>query len=877
MRMRSFIKVIFSISLLTSAWSYGFDDVTLDDKSALFTVSDKSLPIITAKYIGWGANWTWAGAKIKPDNPLGNNKSVGAAYIGSIPKLDIDFFSKARLNKNQIIWTYDWNKKISHPDAVGFGIEFNLQLESPSFESKSQEPELLSGNQGWRWQAPGGQSIEVKFSPALAKLYFEHKQKNKIRAMFFASVKDGTEQSTMTVTMTGKNFRVSELVSLNLDEVDARKWHKDILSDGVSPVDFSFLNAKDLPAGKHGFVKAQADQLVFSDGTPTKFWGVNLMASAVFGTAEDEIKVHAKRIAQLGFNLIRFHHHDSRWVSPNIFRNQADNTQEYSEESFKKLDFWIKCLKDEGVYVWLDLHVGREFTKNDGIDNLDEMAKGKVKKGKNKGEDKDWAEVKGFNYYNESIQKQMQKFNEAYLNHINSFTGLAYKDDPAVIALLISNENDLTQHFGNALLPNKGVPVHNAIFTNDAKKFSDISGLSNKKVWRAWEMGEPKIYLSDVEHRFNQKMIAHLRGLGARSMIATTNSWGKMGLFGLASLTDGNLIDAHSYGHSEEFNFNPRYNPGFLTWIGAAQVTGKPLSVTEWNIVPFPAADRFTAPIFTAAIANLQSWDAMMLYGYSQAKLGNIKNGSNFSSFNDPAIMGLMPAAALLYRQNHVSAAKQNYELKLSGEDFFYKKQDPTTSKTIRTLLETSRFSVTVPEVKELPWLKANIKPANNATVVSDANKDFIPQGQEFVQSDTGELKRDWSKGIHTINTPKSQIASGWIGGETLSLQGAEFKIKTKKAVVAVQSTDNKPIKDSKSIFITVMARSMPETGNKLPFLSEPVIGEIVVSAPSGLKLFPINRLGERERPLNVSYAKGKYTVKLDEKNEAHWFMLSAN
>ena len=515
--------------------------------------------------------------------------------------------------------------------------------------------------------------------------------------------------------------------------------------------------------------------------------------------------------------------------------------------------------------------MGRAFTKNDGIENIDELIKGKTRKGV----DKEWAEVKGFNYYNASIQKQMQSFNEAYLNHINSFTKLAYKNDPVIIALLITNENDLSHHFGNVLLPNKGVPKHNAIFSEDIKKFSETSGLSQKKIGNTWEMGEPKIYLADVEHRFNQKMISHLRGLGAKSMIATTNSWGGSGLAALPSLTDGDIVDVHSYGRAEEFNFNPRYNAGFLTWIGAAQVTDKPLSVTEWNVEPFPVADRFTVPVYTAAIANLQGWDAMMLYGYSQARLGVVFKGNNYSSYNDPAIIGLMPAAALLYRQNHVSPAKQNIELKLSKDDFFFTKQKPLTSKSIRTLLETSRFTVTVPDTKELPWLKQSKQASEKATVINDANKDFIPEGQDFVQSDTGELKRDWIKGIQTINTAKSQIASGWIGGEVINLQDVSFKIQTKKAVVSVQSLENKAINASRSIFITVMARSIPEIENKLPFLSEPVAGEIVISAPAGLDLFPINRSGGKGAPLNVSYAKGKYTVKLDNKNEAHWFVLS--
>jgi Cellulase (glycosyl hydrolase family 5) len=860
----SFFTKIFFIYFFYAVQCHALDMVSLNERTSLFTATDKTVPIITTKYIGWEANWKWAGVNIKPDAPLRKGAPAALSYSGEVKVLDIGFSSATSLDKSQITWVYNWNKKADHPNAFGFGIEFDLQLNSPSFKSPAQAPELLPGNQGWRWQTPDGQSIEVKFSPALAKIYFERKQVNTIRALFFTAIDKGSQKTTMTVSVS-KNVALANSKALDYGGNDTPSWARDILPEQTSPVDLSFLNSNDLPAGKHGFVKAQADKLIFEDGTPVRFWGANLMAYALFSTSDIDIKTHAKRIAQLGFNLIRIHHHDSNWVKPNIFKDPTNDTQQLSADSLKKLDWWIKSLKDQGVYIWLDLHVGRTFTKNDGLENFEDLAKGKES-----------AEVKGFNYYNESVQKQMQKFNEAYLNHVNPFTNLAYKADPAVIALLLTNENDLTQHFGNKFLPQKGFPDHSAIFIKDAKQFSEVSGLSNNKVLRTWEMGEPKIYLSDVEHRFNQKMLSHLRGLGAKSLVATTNSWGNMGLFGLASLTDGGLIDAHSYGGAEEFSRNPRYNPGFLTWIGAAQVTGKPLSVTEWNMGSFPVVDRYTMPLYTASIANLQGWDAMMLYGYSQHKLEGKINGNNWSTFNDPAIMGLMPAAALLYRQNHVSPAKQNYELKLSMEDFFYKKQVPTTSKTIRTLLETSRFTVTVPDSNELPWIKENKQSPGKASIINDANKDFIPEGQNFVQSDTGELKRDWEKGIHTIDTPKSQIASGWIGGAAIKLDQVTFNINTKNAVVAVQSLDDKALKKSKHIFITVMARSVPgDKGHS--FLSEPVSGSIVLSAPAGLTLYPINRLGKRDKPVKVEYQKGRYQFKLDESSENHWYELSAN
>lgn len=852
--------ILLLLLLCINRYCYALDSIRVDEKTALFSAFDKTVPVVTSSYIGWKKNWKWADTQV---HPVYQRENVHSTFTGHTPELGIDF--SGTLNKNvhpnQFKWTYQWNKQKSIPDATGFGIEFKFLRNSPGFSSTAKPPELLSGNSGWRWQTPDGRQITVRFTPALASIYFEKQQQSTIRALFFTAIDRGKQQTTLTVTVDDA-VKLSGPASMDYDDVDFAKWHADVLPSETSPVDLSFLNKLDRPAGKRGFIKARGAELVYADGMPARFWGANLQAHTLFSTSDDNIKKHARRIAQLGFNLVRIHHHDSKWVKPNIFKNPNDNTRELSAESLHKLDLWIKCLKEQGIYIWLDLHVGRTFTKDDQIDNFADLAKGK-----------EFSEVKGFNYYNASIQGQMQAFNAAYLSHVNEFTRIAYKDDPAIIALLLTNENDLSQHFGNSLLGNKGVPLHNKLLAADAKLFSKTYNLSYDKTMRTWEMGEPRIYLNDVEHRFNRSMIDHLQKLGVKSLIATTSSWGGMGLSGLPSLTDGNVIDAHSYGTADDMSRNPRFYPGFLAWIGGAQVLGKPLSVTEWNIEPFPAADRFTAPIFTASIASLQGWDALMLYGYSQVPLNGPATGSNYSSFNDPSIMGLMPAAALLYRQGHVAPARNVYELQPGRSTLFNTRLDPTTSKTIRTLLESSRFSIRMPDTPELPWLKNGLQPDKKATVIKDMDRDFIQAGQSHVTSDTGELKRDWEKGIHTVNTPRSQIASGAIGGEAIRLKNASFSIRTKKAVVAIQSLDGRDISKSGRIFITVMARSQPDTLNRNVFLSEPVTGRVSFAAPKGLKVHPVNRFGTLDKPMAVKYETGRYAIDFNS-SATHWFIM---
>jgi hypothetical protein len=76
MRSSHLIK-IFSIYVFWVAQSYAIDEIRLDERTSLFQAIDKTVPIVTAKFIGWGENWVWAGAKIKPDEGSGKNGSFG--------------------------------------------------------------------------------------------------------------------------------------------------------------------------------------------------------------------------------------------------------------------------------------------------------------------------------------------------------------------------------------------------------------------------------------------------------------------------------------------------------------------------------------------------------------------------------------------------------------------------------------------------------------------------------------------------------------------------------------------------------------------------------------------------------------------------------
>ena len=66
-------------------------------------------------------------------------------------------------------------------------------------------------------------------------------------------------------------------------------WFRGALRWDAAPVDLSFLNAADRPAGHHGFVKADGDRFVFEDGKSARFWACNLSGPVLFGTPRENV------------------------------------------------------------------------------------------------------------------------------------------------------------------------------------------------------------------------------------------------------------------------------------------------------------------------------------------------------------------------------------------------------------------------------------------------------------------------------------------------------------------------------------------------------------------------------------------------------------
>jgi len=583
-------------------------------------------------------------------------------------------------------------------------------------------------------------------------------------------------------------------------------------------------------------------------------------AYALFASDRGAVARAAKRLAGLGYNLVRIHYHDSDWVSPNVIA-EGPTTQVLKPTALDGIDWWIKCLRDEGIYVWLDFKVGRKFRAGDGIPAFAELERSEPT-------------GRGFDYVDERLQELERSFAAKFLGRVNPYTHLSYLEDPAVLAVLVTNEDDLTTHFGNLMLPDKGNAVHGAMLRARVEAAADRLHLSKRRALRWWEPGDAKIALADVEAAFFARNLGDLRTLGFGGLVAGSSYWGAEPLYALASLGVGDVVDVHAYGEAKALSANPRAEANFVAWIGAGQIAGKPLSITEWN-VPYPTRDRFRAPLYLASIAALQGWDAPMLYAYTQGAPAPPGSAAPWETSADPALTALMPAAAVLFRQQHVQAARATYRFAPSRTDFYDRDLTPDSSATVRTLVEQSRLVVVPPDLPDATWDDRHQAVAPGATTITDPDHDFIPPGQNRVRSDTGELERDWAAGTQTITTPRTRAVAGWVGRRTFDLGDVIFRIDTPKASAALTSLDGEPLVASKKILVTVVAQVTPTAGDRLPYLSQPVRGSFTLrSKRLDLVMTAVVPAAGESQAVRPQRAGDQLTFTLPAAPVTHWFLL---
>ena len=194
-----------------------------------------------------------------------------------------------------------------------------------------------------------------------------------------------------------------------------------IPGDDATPsvTDMSKLSPK--AAGADGFVRAKDGHLA-TDSRRLKIWGVNTCFDADFPTREEAEKV-AAHMAKLGINGVRVHHHETA-PSPRGLLGPVENGKRHLDpQQLERQDYFLDQLHKHGIYVDLNLHVGRSFTEAEGFAAKDLPRSVRYDK--------------YILYFEPRMRVLFKEFCRDYLNHLEEI--IRYEGPETIAAVLIES------------------------------------------------------------------------------------------------------------------------------------------------------------------------------------------------------------------------------------------------------------------------------------------------------------------------------------------------------------------------------------------------------------------------------------------------------
>ncbi len=108
-----------------------------------------------------------------------------------------------------------------------------------------------------------------------------------------------------------------------------------------------------------------------------------------------------------------------------MVKREGGRSTELDPVRMDQLDYLVFCLKQRGIYIVSDLYVSRHLE----VGEIPEFPGQRV-----------WQETfKPLLFVLDSVMENWKRFTANWLNHRNPYTGLTWKEDPALVSVSLVN------------------------------------------------------------------------------------------------------------------------------------------------------------------------------------------------------------------------------------------------------------------------------------------------------------------------------------------------------------------------------------------------------------------------------------------------------
>lgn len=612
------------------------------------------------------------------------------------------------------------------------------------------------------------------------------------------------------------------------------------------------------PAGKHGRAIATRDgHIVFANAPekPVRFFGYDMVTThtlnSLTGKTPEETKANIREFVTLvkrqGYNILR------SLCTDTYLMVGSTKDLEFHPERLDAFEYLIATMKQEGVYLYLDLGGYGQFYKG----SWDE----KVVKRNMKAE---------LFARNAGVRENWKAGVTALLTRINPYTKTALRDDPAVVCVNYYNEQELGF---NKLNTPALTPVYSELWHEWLKKrYASVAAIAT--AWNKPDIAALKS-IDDIplpESAYGVDAVGNDYGHFLYSLEAETVDWyariaSELGYKGLASQYDCSLIyregDArsvlpavsmHCY-HAHPSNMD---HPGsqvaqnssvgahgsYLRGLTSTRQWDKPFLVTEHTQCFWNQYQREDGLLY-AAYSALQDFQALMVHENS-VWLRVTEPMGNFSIGRSPVGRANEFLSHQLYQRGDVAASPNRVELRVEQDYLKNNINRPANSFQTRLAL-LSGFGVRFPRPGQpAPSRESNLllAPAEGSSMsvgdwavnVSESKtssafslakavevlrqRGLLPEGnrtdveKDLFQSDTGEITLTGKENRLAVITPRTEGVT-LEGNQSATLSALTVHATSVGAAVAVSSLDSKPLRESQRLML-VYITDTANTGMEL-------------------------------------------------------------
>lgn len=643
---------------------------------------------------------------------------------------------------------------------------------------------------------------------------------------------------------------VSSLMAQKLPE-KTTGWFPFTPANTIEPGITGMKDWLDAPAGKHGFVQFQNENLVFENGKKIRFWGTNICSRLPYVEA-DEADKFAAFLAKYGVNAVRFH----KFSSLGYARNTST---ELAPEKWKSFDYFQHKLKETGIYYgWSHIYGQRVLPGDSGkllayaeIKNLEYP----------------WSHLNGTTSSLVNFAPDLQELSidltVNMLNHVNPHTGLRYADDPALAFIEFQNEDNIFWGaIGKSL---EQAPTYRALLCRQfsqwlEKKYGSQTELEN--VWGAenipegeslkqgnvfpnpnhglfsWEYEtalkenrpmarhilDKMLFLYETQLTFYRKFESAVRATGYRGVLVGSCWQAGSGIshfYNLSADYEVGMIDRHNYygggagGH--QLKEGPVKNTPMLSAPGSGllstglqEVMNRPFSFSEWiSLVPNEWTAE-AAPLVAIYGMGLQGWDASFSFATDLTRFSRLLESERHGVYNatSPLHFGLYPALArIVYRgdvsESPVLATRNVHIPSLADGKLGF-------NELVKQGYDEKSFSGTIsPEMLTIGRFPIQFTDRYIKTEIPDISE-YRNEASKTITSVTGELK--WSYGEKkyvTVNTEGTKGIIGFAPNEKVKLGNWEIETENPFAVILITDLSEKGnLETAEKILITAVARA---------------------------------------------------------------------